>query len=276
MALTVLAAFALGLLLYLTVGGDIEYHVAQTIRYSSFRKALALGTAPTGPLTRTGQLLPVGTPVALLHIPSIGLTTVVGEGTTPEALLDGPGHFRGTPLPGQPGISEIIGRETAFGGPFSRIHDLKPGAIIDVTVGFGTNFETFKVLDVRSKGDPVPPYPKSGESRLVLTTGMSWLPYIPSGLVYVDADLVSKVQPAAVSTISPSALPRDEYPGNGDTSTLWALALWLEALGAVVAVWTWAWYRWGRWRTWVALTPPLVLIGYFVADQVARTLPNVS
>ena len=273
-SLWTLAAVTLALVVYMVVIGTVEHDVRQTTEYSQFRRALATGTAPTGQTDSHGHLLAAGTPVALLQIPSIGLSQVVAEGTSSETLMGGPGHLRDTPLPGQPGISVIVGRQAAFGGPFGRLHDLKAGAGIKVTVGFGSNVEFFKILDVRRAGDPAPPSLADGASRLVLVTG-DGIAFAPGGLMYVDADLTSAVQPASPQVLASSALPSSNIPGRGDTTTIWALVLWLQLLLLVVAGATWSWYRWGRRQTWTVFFPAVLVIGFFVSDQIARVLPNV-
>ena len=55
-----------------------------------------------------------------------------------------------------------------------------------------------------------------------------------------------------------------------DTSTLWALALWLQGLVLVTLLTVWAWHRWGRAKAWVACVPFLMLIGMNVAGEAAR------
>jgi hypothetical protein len=141
-----------------------------------------------------------------------------------------------------------------------------------VTVGFGSNVEKFKVLDVRRKGSALPPPVADGGSRLVLVTATG-LPLMPSGVVYVDADLVGQTQPA--STLVITSPIKSEQPGQGDYSTLWALALWLMGLFVALAGAVWSWYRWSRVHTYIVFSPVLLLVGYWVADQVARVLPNL-
>ena len=60
-----------------------------------------------------------------------------------------------------------------------------------------------------------------------------------------------------------------------DTRTLWALALWLQALIVVVLGATWAWHRWGRARAWVVFLPLLLLVGLYTSGEAARLLPNL-
>ena len=102
----------------LSVVGALRHYRDQRTAYDGLRAALAEGTAPVGQTDAEGQLLPLGTPVALLEIPQIGLREVVLEGTTAGVLVSGPGHRRDSPLPGQAGTSVLFGRQAAFGGPF--------------------------------------------------------------------------------------------------------------------------------------------------------------
>ena len=60
-----------------------------------------------------------------------------------------------------------------------------------------------------------------------------------------------------------------------DTSTLWALALWIQVLIAMSIGAVWAWHRWGRAQAWVVFLPPLLLVGLATSGEVARLLPNL-
>jgi LPXTG-site transpeptidase (sortase) family protein len=271
-ALILIAAITLSLVAYVTVLSGLEHRAAQSSQFAQFRKALALGTAPVGQTDSSGKLLAFGTPVALLEIPAIHVHQVVGEGTTSEVLTKGPGHRRDTPLPGQPGTSIIMGRQAAFGGPFKHIDDLKRGAKITAVTGLGTS--TFKVLDVRHAGDPIPPPLPSGAGRLTLITAAG-TSFMPRGLVLVDADLVSRPLSSAPAALGYGSLQSSEHANAGDTSTLWALVLWLEALVLVAVGIVWSWQRWGHYQTWIVFFPLTAVVGYFVADQFVRLLPNL-
>ena len=106
------------LLIQLVLVSSLQRSAAQGRAFDRFRSELATGTAPIGPTDESGRQLPIGTPVAYIEIPSIGVEQVIGEGTTSSALFTGPGHRRDTPLPGQVGSSIVFGRRAAFGGPF--------------------------------------------------------------------------------------------------------------------------------------------------------------
>jgi hypothetical protein len=207
--------------------------------------------------------------MAVVTNPSLGIRAVVLEGTTASVLAKGPGHFRNTVFPGGAGTSVLLGRAAAYGGPFGRIGDLKRGQLITVVTQVGTS--RFRVVRVRSAGARVRP-PAPGTSRLTLGTAAG-TPYVPSGVQWVDADKVG--QPLAASAASTIQLLPGEQPMAVDTSTLWALLLWLEALAVLLAGAVWSWRRWGKAQTWIVFAAPMLLVWTFIADQVARLLPNL-
>lgn len=271
-ALIVLATIALSLVLQLALVSALQHRVAQRRAFDRLRNVLALGTAPVSQTDSSGRVLALGTPIALIDIPSLRLHEVVEEGTTPGVLMSGPGHRRDTPLPGQAGTSVVMGRQAAFGGPFRRLHELRPGMHIVVTTGQGTS--TFSVIRVRRGGDPTPPPVASGKGRLTLITA-SGTPFVPSGVLRVDADLATPTMATPPSVIPLNGVPRSEMAMGADTSTLWTLALWLEALTAVAVAAVWSCYRWGHHQAWIVFVPLVALVGLFVAGQTVKLLPNL-
>jgi len=129
----------------------------------------------------------------------------------------------------------------------------------------------FRVVRVRPAGATVRPAP-AGTARLTLGTA-SGSAFAPSGVVWVDAD---KIGAPLASTAPPAiALLAGEKPMATDTSTLWALFLWLEALAVLLAGAVWSWRRWGHAQTWIVFVAPMLVVWTFVADQIARLLPNL-
>jgi sortase (surface protein transpeptidase) len=269
-ALVVVIIMALMMVLQLVVVSSMQHSARQQRAFAALRSQLARGTAPIGAVNADGDLMRIGTPIANIVIPSIGVDEVIVEGTSSTALLHGPGHRRNTPFPGQEGISMILGRQAAFGGPFGRIDELEQGDEITVTTGQGV-FE-YVVFGVRREGDPIPPPTPDGTSRLVLVSADGF-PFVPSSVVRVDADLVG---PAVVAPPGPTiVLSSEEAVMAGDPSTIGALALWLLALMALGCALAWSWHRWGRIQTWVVFTPPLLVVGLAASAQVIRLLPNL-
>ncbi len=267
----VIATLTIGLVLHLAIVSRLQHNAAQQRQFDQLRVELAGGTVPIGPVGELSQLEP-GTPVARLEILSIGVDEVIGEGTSASALFDGPGHRRDTSLPGQVGVSVVMGRRAAYGGPFSKIDDLLEGDEITVTTGQGV-FE-YTVSGVRREGDPLPPPLASGQSRLTLITA-DGAAFFPSGVLRVDADLNGTAVGGPPRLASTSVDP-DERPMAGERDSLWALALWLQCLIALTIVSVWSWHRWGRAPTWIAFTPVLIFVGLAASGEVVRLLPNLT
>lgn len=270
--LVMVAVLCLVMLLHVTLLSGLQQQAAQRLAYADFRQQVATGQAIAGPTTEDGALLELGAPVAHLEIPQLGLSEVVLEGTTSGVLFDGPGHRRDTPLPGQVGTSVLLGRRAAFGGPFAGLDRLRAGDEVAVTTAQGRFL--YRVLGVRRAGDPLPPPRAPGSSRLVLVTA-SGTPFLPDGIVSVDAELEGAAVGGAPRPFTASNLPDAERPLAGDTSRLVVLLLWLQALFLASLLFVVSWHRWGRAQTWLVLGPPIVVVALFVGDEIVRVLPNL-
>lgn len=271
-SLGLVAALLAAFLIDLVGFSHLQHVIAQQQARDLFTTQLAEGTAPVNEGDVDGVLLADGAPVARLEIPALGISEIIGEGTTSSVLTKGPGHRRDTPLPGQGGVSVIMGRASAFGGPFARIQELPPGEAISVVTGQGE--QLFRVIGVRYAGDPAPSVPAAGRSRMVLETARGG-PYLPLGVVRVDAELVSATQANGGRMTTYASLPANAKELSGDFSTVWALvfALQLLVLAEVAAIY--AYRRFGWSRTWVVFVPVLTLSCLLVADQLVRLLPNL-
>lgn len=95
-----------------------------------------LQTDDTKEAFETGAL-PAGSPVGRIRIPTLGVDTVVVEGTSEEALNAGSGHYSQTPLPGQAGNVAIAGHRVTYGKPFYNLDKLTAGdqVFLDTPVG---------------------------------------------------------------------------------------------------------------------------------------------
>lgn len=84
-----------------------------------------------------GSQLPIGR----VSIPTIGVETDFFNGVGEQTLMQGPGHWPGTPAPGQPGNAVLSGHRTTFTAPFNEIDELNPGDPITVErAGQSTTF----------------------------------------------------------------------------------------------------------------------------------------
>jgi sortase A len=107
--------------------------------------------------------------VARLVIPAVDVDAYVLEGTTPDVLNQGPGHYPETPLPGEFGNAAIAGHRTMYGHIFHDLHELDEGDTIQThTTGRSTTFEVVEVKIVSpSELDVVA---DTDDTRLTLTT----------------------------------------------------------------------------------------------------------
>ncbi|MHA3704036.1 sortase [Jatrophihabitans sp. YIM 134969] len=265
-----LAAVAVLFVLDIVVVTQIQYAASQSRDYATLRESLANATVPVSQTDPEGRLTPVGTPVALISIPAIGMrNVVVVEGTSADALRRGPGHERDTRFPGQPGVSILQGRAAAYGGPFGDIDRLRTGDTITVVTGQDVN--TFRVTGTRREGDPTPRV-VAGQSRLTLVTATGF-PFAPDGTLRVDAVLVGT--PKDPSVVYASDLPTAEQPLGTMPDSLPVTILALQGLVLVVVLAVWGWTRWGRWRTWIAFGPVVALAVALIGNRIVLLLPNL-
>jgi len=248
------------------------HYRAQTLAYGELRTSLAKAETPVGQLTDADVMTEMGTPVALLEAPTIGLSEVVLQGSSSDVLRSGIGHRRDSVMPGQDGTATILGRQSTYGGPFSQLYRLQPGDPITVTTGQGDS--VYLVLGLRRAGDPQPPAREAGTGRLELQTA-DGLALFPSGVLYVDAELVSTVQQTPSSVMGYPALPPEER-AMGQQSGSWFIAFFFAVfLAAAAAGVIWLWRTWGRWQAWLIGVPVLLALGVATADVVMDALPNL-
>lgn len=271
-ALRILASLLLAFVAHVAVLGGLTFDRDQAVLYDQARESLARGEAALGQTDIDGQLVRTGAPVGLLEVASIGLRQVVVEGTTSQVLTSAPGHRRDTVLPGQPGVSIVMGRQAGFGGAFGRLGEVLVGDEIVVTTGQGRH--VYEVLAVRGAGDPAPAPLPPGAGRLTLMTADGWA-FLPRDVLRVDATLVSTPVAAPPRVVTAAQLSPAEQPMQADTAALVPLLLWSQLLLAAVVATTWSRVRWGRWQTWVVSVPVLTGLFLEVADQAARLLPNL-
>ena len=271
-SLMLVAAVLLAFAANLVALSHVQHFVAQQRLHDAFQVELANGTAPVSEGDLNDVLLRDGAPVASLQIPALGINEIVSEGTSSGVLTAGPGHRRDTVLPGQVGVSVLMARAAAYGGPFARIQELTPGEIFTVTTGQGE--QTYEVIGVRYAGDAAPPPPKAGESRLILETARGPA-FMPTGVARVDAQLRGDVQGAGQRQTTYSTLPAADKELATDTRTVWALVFSLQFLLVIEVAAVWALRRIGPQKTWIVFVPLTLAAALLVADQTTRLLPNL-
>jgi sortase A len=259
----------------------------------------ATPTTSTPPLAEVAPTTPdpkVGTPVGLLSIPRMGMNgAAIVEGTDENQLQQGPGHYLGTPLPGQAGNAAIAGHRTTYGAPFYNLNELQPGDPITVQTSQGTftyNVVTSHVvlpsntavLDASTTPELTlttcnPRY--SAAQRLVVLAKLSTAALTPPPTVPTTAPPSS----TSTSTTRPPPAPNlaggvGEGGGLGGVSTrsqvelamLWgALTLVTAVVGLI------GWRRGARPWSWVVLAmgTPLTVAGLLLCYQhISLALPQ--
>jgi sortase A len=96
---------------------------ADTPDYPVDQAQLATVATAPGPYVSLGRIA----------FPTTGLDVEVGAGVQPAVLDQGPGHWPGTALAGQPGNAVISGHRTTHTHPFGDLDLLEPGDPIDLT-----------------------------------------------------------------------------------------------------------------------------------------------
>ena len=109
-----------------------------------------------------------GEPLGRVRMPTIGVSTVFVEGTDTDSLRSRPGHYAGTPLPGERGTVAIAGHRTTYGAPFRKVDRLRRGHRVQVETSYGRfNYTVERIQIVAPTALWVTR--RVGHDRLVLT-----------------------------------------------------------------------------------------------------------
>ena len=150
----------LGLLMFLFVGyqlwgtgieeaqsqNKLENRFSEIAILSSATSSTSLAPSNSEPPVTTTLAPPEpivvneGDPIAIIDMPTIGVTKYVVAGVQTADLKKGPGHYPGTPFPGELGNASIAGHRTTYGEPFRHLDDLNLGDPIIITDLLGRQF----------------------------------------------------------------------------------------------------------------------------------------
>ena len=246
------------------------------------------------PAVYTGFVAPAqadpatGAAVGYLSIPAIGVNEAIVEGVGEAQLQSGPGHYPGTPLPGEGGNAAIAGHRTTYGAPFYELNQLTNGDPIYVQTSQGVF--TYEVTGSQvvapnnvSVLDPSP------QPALTLTTCNPR--YSATSRLVVKAALVSSraaasgggggATPTSQSNPSPrrpSSLAGSEaLAGHGQgvvVAVLWGVVMIACAIAAIVVVRRRTWLKVVRWGGGVvgALSTLGAMLLFF--EHVSTVLPG--
>jgi sortase A len=109
-----------------------------------------------------------GEGIGRIEIPRIDQEIVIVQGTDTASLQKGPGHYKATSLPGQPGTVAIAGHRTTYLAPFRKINEIKDDDEIRLEMPYAAFTYVVEKHEVVDPGD-VEIIEPVGYERLVLT-----------------------------------------------------------------------------------------------------------
>ena len=227
----------------------------------------------------------VNAPVGLMSIPKIGLLDAIVEGVGEAQLEQGPGHYPGTPLPGEPGNVAIAGHRTTYAHPFYNLNELGPGDSIYILTEQGffhykvTNSQIVAPTDVGVLASV------ANQSTLTLTTCNPR--YSAATRLVVTANFdpgpgksTTPAHPTTTTTVPGGGAGIAAIPGDsltGSTNSTWPVVLW-SALTLIAAFVVWfVWRRSPRRFRWlvVVLGVPAVCLCLLTAfEHISLALPG--
>jgi sortase A len=218
----------------------------------------------------------IGGPVGIISIPRIGLSMMVVEGTDEIRLQAGPGHYPGTPLPGQAGNAAIAGHRTTYLAPFYHLDALVPGDQIGLTTVQGNFVYSVTGSEVVDPSD-VAVVAATSTPQLTLTTCNPR--FSASQRLVVHAALVASAlaHPNVAPTTSTTPTPITHRTPPSASSKNWGAAiLWGVAVAALTTVLWLAVRRTQGGRRALVMTIGVVgwsVVVFFFFDAVAPLLP---
>lgn len=231
---------------------------------------------------------PLGSPVGVLTIPAIGLDDVIVEGVGAPELEQGPGHYPGTPLPGELGNVGIAGHRTTYARPFYDLNLLHDGDAVDVRTAQGSFRYAVVGSQVVAPDDVAVLAPHGDEATLTLTTCNPR--YSAATRLVVTAVFTpgpAKVKPTGGS--SATSVPSSAHSSvraapssaggdglGGGNQSYWPGILWGVATLAAALATRFTWRRGPRRLRWTAVVAgvPLVAAGLLLCfEHLSLALP---
>jgi sortase A len=214
----------------------------------------------------------VGEVVGRIEIPSIGLNWMFLEGVGLDVLKDGPGHYEGTPLPGEEGNASLAGHRTTYGQPFHNIDDLGPGDEIIVTYITGARFVyEYRETEIVSP-DRVDVIENTDDNRLTLTACHP--KYSAAERIVVRSALVGEpLPPRPGASDQPTQVSLGVDSLDGESASKVPAVLWgLAAALVFAAAWA-AGHWWRRLPAYVVGAPIFLVVLFIFFENFSRLLP---
>jgi len=257
---------------------DLARHGSQSTTTTS---GATPATAPTS-TTAPAALSPApadGEPVGVIKIDKIGVDKVVVEGTSVPDLRKGPGHYTGSPLPGQLGNAAIAGHRTTYGAPFGDLDQLAGGDTISVRTLTGkwkyVVLDDYPIAVKPSQTEVLDPTidPATGQPLATLTLTTCEPKYQATERLVVKAKLSDANQQQPLPGPDRTKLVLDTgLSGGGESRAPVLIAGLIAAL--VGGLWWLLFHRYPRWTTWFAGVIPFLVVLFVFYTYLERVLPN--
>jgi len=221
-----------------------------------------------------------GSAIGLLSIPKIGLLDAIVEGVGEAQLAQGPGHYVGTALPGEPGNAAIAGHRTTYAHPFYNLNELAPGDPIYILTSQGFFRYVVSQTQVVAPTDVAVLETIGDRSTLTLTTCNPRYSAATRMVVVANFDGGAKVPVPAGPELPHNAAGLQSLPGDslsGTSSSWWPAFLWGALTVAIVIGAVLLWRRGpGLQRLAVVVVgvAAFVLALFFCFEQISLALPS--
>ncbi len=265
---TLLALGSLAIVVYAL--GPVVHQRSQRSLLRSFREQVrrAAGEAQSlGAVTVSDKAPSPGDAVAIVDIIRLHLQQVVVEGVSAAETRAAPGHVPGTAGPGQPGNSAVVGRRSAYGGPFGDLGRLKRGDVIVITSTQGQS--VYEVASVANRAVTDAIYAPTRDDRLTLLTSASGWPLATGRATVVVARMKGlPFEPTAQGGRTSTADGR-----HGSVSSLPSLLIVLGCYALSLAGSIYLYRRWSPLSTYLLTAPVLVAFAIVSAQILTNLLP---
>jgi len=221
-----------------------------------------------------------GKPEGIISIPKIGVEKVFVEGVQLSDLAEGPGHYPGTPLPGQLGNAAIAGHRTTHGAPFYNVNELAPGDKIFIQTYAGKY--TYVVYKQPFAVKPTAYYVVANTRDAQLTLTSCNPRYSAAERIVIKAKLerhssARVYKPPTRINGKQIQPPKPEQLSTALKGQAHSLKPTI-AFGFIVAIvgllWWWAFRRWRHPLTWVIGVVPFLVVLFPFFVYLERAAPN--
>jgi sortase A len=215
---------------------------------------------------------PHGEWIGRITIPAIDADFIFFEGVDLDTLTQGPGHYEGTPMPGQRGNAGIAGHRTTYLHPFYRLNELDEGDTIIINYANGSRFRYQYLATHIVAPDQTDVLEYKFDNRLTLTACNPR--YSARERIVVSARLLdpparrAQGEPPADPTEAPDDLRLDGETHSKAPAILWgaaAASVWLAAFVLGRA--------WRRWAVYLLCLPIFLAVLYGFFENFSHLLP---